>query len=238
MFKFCLFFNPIVSTVLLYEMFYNSGETNFFSYVVLGSGLMSLWGCICFSSAGDINRERHGGTLAIIYAAPVKFNEIIMGKILGNTFLSLLSFFICLFISVVLFHIPIIIGNPLLFIISFLATIISFVVIATIVAYLLMLSRKTELYMNCIEVPLIVLSGFVFPVSILPMPIQIISKILPSTYAVELMRSSVYGVESKDMFWKEFALLLFISFIYSVLSKKLYRIIDKKVRIEGNLDVV
>ena len=53
MFRFCLLANPILNTILLYEMYRGSGENNFMAYVVLGAGLMGLWGCICFSSAGD-----------------------------------------------------------------------------------------------------------------------------------------------------------------------------------------
>lgn len=94
MFRFCLIANPILNTVLLYEMFRNSGQANFASYVVLGAGLMAVWGCICFSSAGDINRERFSGTLALVFAAPAGFPYIILGKILGNTVLSLLSLLI------------------------------------------------------------------------------------------------------------------------------------------------
>lgn len=48
MFRFCLIANPILNTILLYEMYRNSGEQNFFAYVVLGAGLMAVWGCICF----------------------------------------------------------------------------------------------------------------------------------------------------------------------------------------------
>ena len=76
MFRFCLIANPILNTILLYEMFRNSGQENFASYVVLGSGLMAIWGCICFSSAGDINRERGIGTLRVIFAAPAGFPAI------------------------------------------------------------------------------------------------------------------------------------------------------------------
>ena len=58
MFRFCLIVSPILQTILLYEMFRNTGQEDFASYVILGAGLMSLWACICFSSAGDIERER------------------------------------------------------------------------------------------------------------------------------------------------------------------------------------
>ena len=65
MFRFCLLANPILNTVLLYEMYRGAGEENFFAYVALGAGLMAVWSAICFSSAGDINRERYSGTLAL-----------------------------------------------------------------------------------------------------------------------------------------------------------------------------
>ena len=58
MFRFCLIANPILNTILLYEMYKNSGENNFMAYVVLGAGLMGLWSCICFSSR---EVQRHPG---------------------------------------------------------------------------------------------------------------------------------------------------------------------------------
>ena len=101
MFRFCLFANPVLNTILLYEMYRNTEENNFMAYVVLGAGLMGLWSCICFSSAGDISRECYSGTLALIFAAPASFPTIIIGKILGNTILSLISLVISLITAVV-----------------------------------------------------------------------------------------------------------------------------------------
>lgn len=59
MFRFCLIANPILNTILLYEMYRDSGETNYMAYAVLGAGLMGLWGCICFSSAGGVCDDRN-----------------------------------------------------------------------------------------------------------------------------------------------------------------------------------
>ena len=112
MFRFCLIANPILNTVLLYEMFRSSGQENFVSYVVLGAGLMSVWGCICFSSAGDIDRERYIGTLRVIFAAPAGFPAIILGKILGNTVLSLGSLAISLTAAGVIYGQPVSLARP------------------------------------------------------------------------------------------------------------------------------
>lgn len=237
MFRFCLLANPMLNTILLYEMYRNSGKDNFMAYVVLGAGLMGLWSCICFSSAGDINRERHSGTLALIFAAPASFPVIILGKILGNTVLSLVTLVISLITAVALFQVPAMLGSPLLFFIALFGAVMAFVVISSVMACLLTLSRKTELYMNCIEIPLILLCGFVFPVTILPKTVQAISYTFPPTYAVELLRMAVWGVDDTALFMKKFGIMVGITVIYAILSGLLYRRIDRRIRIAATLEV-
>lgn len=237
MFRFCLIANPILNTILLYEMYRSSGEENFMAYVVLGAGLMGLWSCICFSSAGDINRERYSGTLALIFAAPASFPAIILGKIIGNTLMSLLTLGISLVTAVVLYQIPLTLNSPLYFLLALAAAILAFVVISSVIACLLTLSRKTELYMNCIEIPIILLCGFVFPVSVLPGTVQVFSRMLSPTYAVELLRMAVWGVEDPMVFWQKLSILLGITVLYAVLSALLYRKIDRRVRIAATLEV-
>ena len=237
MFRFCLIANPILNTILLYEMYRNSGEENFMAYVVLGAGLMGLWSCICFSSAGDINRERYSGTLALIFAAPASFPMIILGKIIGNTLMSLLTLGISLVTAVILFRIPLTLESPLYFLLALVVAVVSFVVISSVVACILTLSRKTELYMNLIEIPLILLCGFVFPVTVLPKAISFISYALSPTYAVELLRMSVWGVDSPALYWNEFGIIIVLTTFYAIVSALLYRKIDRRVRVAATLEV-
>lgn len=237
MFRFCLIANPVLNTVLLYEMFKNSGQDNFASYVVLGAGLMAIWGCICFSSAGDINRERYSGTLALIFAAPAGFSSIILGKILGNTFLSLLSLLISLVTAAAIYNVPLSLASPGYFILAMAALLVAFIVISSVIACLLTLSRRTTLYMNCIEIPLILLCGMAFPVEVLPLWLQPVSRCLPPTWAVELLRMTIAGVEFPPLFWKKLVILLLLSALYAAFSALLYRAIGKQVRISASLEV-
>ncbi|MBR5128381.1 MAG: ABC transporter permease [Roseburia sp.] len=237
MFRFCLIANPILNTILLYEMFRNSGEENFASYVILGAGLMGIWSCICFSSAGDINRERYSGTLSLVFAAPAGFAKIILGKILGNTILSLTTLAISLATAVILYQTPIVLVSPGYFVIAFAAMIMSFVVFSSILACLLTLSRRTTLYMNCIEIPFILLCGLSFPIEILPQWVQSFSYLLAPTWAVELLRMAVAGVEDINVFWKKMMVLIILSMMGAVFSAWLYRKIDKQVRIHASLEV-
>ena len=237
MFRFCLIANPIVNTILIYEMFRNSGQENFTTYVILGAGLMGLWSCICFSSAGDINRERYSGTLSLIFSAPAGFSSIIYGKILGNTLLSLVTLVISFVTAKVIYGASIEVISPGYLLVALVMAVLCFVTISSIIAYLLTLSRRTELYMNCIEIPIILLCGFVFPVEILPVWVLPISNLLSPTWAIRLLRMSIAGVEQTAEYMKTLGILLGITLIYLILSVVLYRIIDKQVRIKATLEV-
>lgn len=237
MYQFCLIVSPILETILLYEMFRNSGEGNFASYVILGAGLMSLWSCICFSSAGDINRERFSGTLTLIFAAPAGFPRIIMGKILGNTILSLGSLLISMVTALVIYRAPLRLNSPGYFLIALVGMICSFVVISSVIACLLTLSRRTTLYMNCIEIPFILLCGMSFPVDLLPDWLQCISRCLAPTWSVELLRMSVQGISGPLLFWRIFGMMTLLSVGLAVFSGWLYAVIDRAVRLRATLEV-
>lgn len=237
MYRFCLIMNPIGNTILLYYMFSNSGKDNFITYVVLGAGLMGLWGCICFSSAGDINRERFYGTLSAIYTAPADFPYIITGKVLGNTFLSLVTLFISYVVAKILFRASFGEVRIQYLFIGLLAVVITFSIVSIGISYILTLSRKTGLYMNCIEVPITLLCGFAFPVEMLPNWIQPISNCLAPTWAVRLLRISVMRNIDLNEFNYTLLIVCIFNIIGVVINKLLYRIIDKKVRLHATLEV-
>ena len=236
MFRFCLICNPIVNTIFLYEMFLNKGMDAFLNHVVLGAGLMGIWGCICFSSVGDINRERWSGTLPIIYVAPGGFGLIIFGKVLGNTIMSLLTFVLSYVTAGVISGQWLKIVHIGYFLLSLLLMILCFVVVSLCFAYIMMLSRKTELYMNLIEIPLVFICGFTFPVEILPGWAQSVSNVLAPTWAVKLLRMSVGAVDTAV--YMEYAGVLLLELVMLVLfTIGLFNWMNKRIRIRATLEV-
>ena len=236
MFKFTLIFGPLLTTIVLGEMYRNSTQDSFIAYVVLGAGLWNLWSCIAFSSAGDINRERYSNTLSIIFTSPTDFRLILLGKIFGNTVLALGSFFLSIFFATIIYRNPLYVGNWSLLIIAFLSTIIAFIIMSLFVAYLLTLSRKTTLYMNCLEIPFALLWGFVFPIENLPRFIQLFSYIFPPTWAVRLLRIAIIE-GSTQQFLLNLLPLLATTILFTILSIVLYKIIFRQTKILGTLEM-
>jgi len=235
MFKFTLFVGPFLTTIILGEMYRHSTADNFVAYVVLGSGLWNLWNCIAFSSAGDINRERFSNTLSIIFSAPADFRLILLGKIFGNTILSLGSFFLSVFFAIILYRPPVIVNSWGLLMLSLILTIAAFIVMSIFIAYLLTLSRKTTIYMNCLEIPFTLICGFAFPIENLPQKLQYIAWLFPPTWAVRLLRHSV--TQQAHGFWENFIPLIISTIVFALLAAWLYRIIFRQTKILGTLDM-
>jgi len=235
MFKFTLFVGPFLTTIILGEMYRRSTADNFVAYVVLGSGLWNLWNCIAFSSAGDINRERYSNTLSIIFSAPADFRLILLGKILGNTILSLGSFFLSVIFATVLYRNPITVNNWAVLIFALALTIMAFIIMSIFIAYLLTLSRKTTIYMNCLEAPFALICGFVFPIENLPAFFQYLAWIFPPTWAVRLLRLSV--TDSGYGLWETLIPLIVTMAVFAALASALYKVIFKQAKILGTLDM-
>lgn len=236
-FRFCIIVQPLIYTFILYMMYSQSGIDNYVNYVILGSGLCSLWSAICFSSAGDIERERYMGTLENIFCSPSKFTVIMLGKILANTFLGLTGMILSIVFTKIFFNKSLYIANLPEFILSFILMLFSFICISLLICPIFTLSKNARALMNCLEYPIFILGGFVFPVELLPKILRPLSYMLSPTWAIEILRESSLGISDFNGFYKKAIILILISIIYVAISKILFARIDKETRITGSLGV-
>lgn len=236
-FKFVVFLQPILNSLLFYFILKNNKEINVGVYILVGVGLINLWGTILYSSASDIERERGMGTLEVIFTTPSDFRTIFLGKVLSNIFLGLLSMAISYVMLKFVLNINIIIQNVFLFWVSLLVTVILFAIMSILLAYVFTLSRSARLLMNILEYPIYILCGIVLPINILPKYIQILSYIFPPTWCAKILRECISGIHNMDDFYFSLVILLLMGIVYFFISLKLYNVITKKVRINGSLGV-
>lgn len=236
-FKFVIFFQPLIYSFLLYMMYRDSVNINIGEKIFLGSGLLTLWTSIIFSSAGDINRERYMGTMEIIYSSPTDFRVIYLGKILANLILGLFSVILSFICTKYFFQLDITLKSPVYFILAVIVTIFSFVTISILFAMVFTLSRNSNLLMNCLEYPIFILCGFTFPISLLPEKLQYISYILSPTWTVLVLREGLVGVKEPSNFFLHISYILFLSIFYLILSSFLYKKVDQYARKNGTLGV-
>lgn len=237
MFRFTLVASPIINTILIYEMYAKSNPNLYSRYVIFGAGLMGLWSSICFSSVGDINRERYMGTLLYLFSAPTNFNWLLLGKVIGNTLLALTTLGFSIATARVLFGLHLVLYHPWLVLGSLVLIVISFILLSLPIAYLMMLSRKTPLYMNVIEMPMMILSGFVFPIEVLPRPLQALSNLLSTSWGTRLLDAVMMRQVDGATVGKILRMLGLLFIVYLILTLLTWRIVQRQVRQNATLEV-
>lgn len=90
--------------------------------------------------------------------------------------------------------------------------------------------------MNLLEIPLVFICGFTFPVEILPEWMQCISNMLAPTWAVRLLRMSINAVNT-DIYVQYFKKLVVELIIMILLTIGLYYRINKRIRVYATLEV-
>jgi ABC-2 type transport system permease protein len=72
--------------------------------------------------------------------------------------------------------------------------------------------------------PTILLSGFIFPIESMPLPLQLISNIIPAKWFIIIIKSIMLKGVGVGFFWKETLILLLMAMVFLGISIKKYNI--------------
>lgn len=237
MYRFCLAVQPIIYVIMMYAMYSISENQNFMQFVVLGTGLITLWSTIAFSSASDLDRERKMGTLKNIFCTPTDYRIVVFSKVLGNTLLGIIPMLCLMLFTYILRPDLFVIAHIGWFILTFFEMILSFMAISLIFSALFTISRETRIFMNCLEYPIFILCGITFPISYLPGGIRWLSYSLSPTWAVEMLRLSISGITDFQEFYRMMLILLVLTIAYFIVAYWMLGVVIKKVRVLATLEV-
>ena len=161
------------------------------------------------STALAIVRERELGTMEQLMVSPIKPLELILGKTIPYTIISLFATVAILFLGYILFDVSIK-GS------IFLLSLVTFVFLVGSLGMGLLISTLVETqqlaFMIAVFVsmlPTFILSGFVFPIRNMPLIIQGITYILPARYFLVVLRAIILKGAGLSAFWDQ-ALILAI----------------------------
>ena len=176
------------------------------AYIVPGviGVLLSMTMLLITSMA--IVRERERGTLEQLIVTPVGKTSIMLGKILPFAVVGIIQTTVILTLGKALFDIPVRGSLPLLYAL----TLLFIIVMLSVGLGISTLARNQVQAMQIgffLMLPMILLSGFMFPRAAMPPPAQWLGLLLPLTYYLEILR----GILLKDLgiayLWRDAAVL-------------------------------
>lgn len=153
-----------------------------------------------FLTAFAIVRERELGTLEQLFVTPVGRAGLLLGKLIPYTIIGFFETLIILNVMVFIFGVPI---NGSLSLLLWLSLLFLF----TALGLGLLVSTLAQTQLQAIQVafiimlPSILLSGFVFPRETMPLPIYVLSNLIPVTHFLEILRGIILRAATLEDVW-------------------------------------
>lgn len=173
-------------------------------------------------SAFAIVRERERGTLEQLMVTPVSPMAVVTGKILPYLGVAYISLTIVVLLMRFAFRVPF--NGSLTLLLA-----LSSVYLLALLSFGLMISSRAKSQMEAMQqamavlLPSVLLSGYVFPLASLPLPLRVISYMLPATHFIKIARGIVIrGATFADL-WQPVVALLAISAVLILASTRAFR---------------
>ena len=172
----------------------------------------------------SITREKELGTMEILLVSPLKPFQVIIGKVVPYIFLSIINAAIIVLLSIFIFKMPV---EGSLFLLG--AESVLFIITSLALGILISTIAKTQqsammISLMGLMLPVILLSGFIFPISSMPTVLQIISNIIPAKWFIIIIKGIMLKGVELTYIWKETLILIGMTVFFIVLSIKKYKI--------------
>jgi len=172
----------------------------------------------------SITREKELGTMEVLLVSPLKPLQVIAGKVVPYIFLSIINAIIIILLSIFIFKMPVqgslvlLAFESILFIVTALALGILISTVSTTQQTAMMISLMG------LMLPVILLSGFIFPISSMPVILQVISNIIPAKWFIIIIKGIMLKGVGLTFIWKETLILIGMTIFFIGLSTKKYKI--------------
>ncbi len=165
------------------------------------------------STTLSVVRERELGTMEQIMVSPIKPIELILGKTIPYTVISLLATVMILFLGYVLFDVSIK-GSFFLLALVTLLFLIGGLGVGLLISSLVETQQLAFMIAVIVSMlPTFILSGFIFPIRNMPVIIQVITYLIPARYFLVALRAIILKGAGLSAFWDQ---ALFLT-IYAIL---------------------
>ena len=188
------------------RMLYNPQLKGAYSFVP-GVMAMVLMLVCTLMTAITIVREKELGTMEVMLVSPMQPLKIVVAKAVPYLILSMVNITSILLLSVFVLDVPIN-GNLLLLIFE------SILFTLTCLAFGLLISTATDSQQTAMFIaltgmflPTIMLSGFMFPIENMPLPLRIISNIVPAKWYYYIVKEVMIKGLGLAAVWKETLIL-------------------------------
>jgi ABC-2 type transport system permease protein len=170
-----------------------------------------------------IAREWERGTMEQLAATPVTRTEVVIGKLLPYLGIGMADVALCSVVGVLLFHVPFR-GDPVFLAgasLAFLTGTLGLGLLISAVSRTQLLA--TQIGMIATFLPGFLLSGFMFAIDTMPLPLRLLTYLVPARYFLVVTRGIFLKGVGPDVLWIQGLLMLVYAALGLTLAVRAFR---------------
>ena len=198
-------------------------ELNSANFIVPGLIAVILMLLSSLLTSMTIVRERERGSIEQIVVSPIRSHELILGKLVPYVIIAFFDVILVIIAAKYIFDVPLAGSVPLL-----LATSVLFLIGALGLGLLVSVIANSQLVAMSIALmatmlPMILLSGFMYPINSMPAPIRGLTYLLPARYYLVIVRGIFLKGVGLTVLWGQCALLLVAAVALILISARKFK---------------
>lgn len=204
------------------RVWYNS-DLKSKNYIVPGLIAVILMIIAAMLTSLTIAREWENGTMEQLLSTPVRPIELVLGKLSAYFALGITDMLICILVGVFVFGVPLR-GNPIFLFVCcclFLFGALCWGILLSAMSHSQLLAYQLGVLTSFL--PAFLLSGFIYSIDNMPLPIQAVSYIVPARYFISILKGVFLKGTGLSVLWMQVVFLLVYAAIVAVLATRKMR---------------
>jgi len=205
------------------------------TYLLVGVPLMAICNGMVFRVGGSLNGELSGHTLDFALISRTPLMAVLFGKSLAQLIFRLpMGVLTLAAMFIVTRHLPEVASIPLL-LVAIVFVCIGLIAISLLFAPFMVLVGGKAGFFNAFMPLAVVLSGFMFPIDRLPVVLEEVARMMPTSWAMASIWQAINGIDSAWSFISTLLACILTSIFLLFVTYFMCRIVEKKLRITGEL---
>lgn len=205
------------------QLLYNPQMKDSYNFVPGVMGMILILICSLMTSVGIV-REKEYGSMEVLLVSPMKPIYIILAKAVPYLLISLINIGTILLLAYYLLDVPIK-GN--LFVVVMLSVLYALTALTLGLLISTVANTQKAAMLICammLMLPVMLLSGMIFPIENMPWPLQLLSYIVPARWYITALRDVMIKGLSFSAILPEIGILVFMVCLLLALSVKRFKI--------------
>ena len=213
-----------------------SEDSSVVATVSVGIVLLVIWTAAAFRVSFTLRNEAFLGTLDLNMLARSPLALITLGKAAAVTLSFVPNAIAALIVVFAVTRQPITVAALPAFAVAMTLAILALLAVAFVLLPMLFIIGNRAGSFAAITPFGAVLSGFVYPIDVLPGALEVVARLMPTSWAMETVRWSIFGGHDASDFAGHWGIAAALTALYVAISVWLFRVAETRIRRSGSVE--